>query len=103
MEAENRAMKDTLGAQDDELCRLRAEVRIIPELQSQIAELSSKVAKLMASAEMRIPEVVTVSETPRMKKKGYKCVKGDLIDEMLADFVNDNNIPIEFQRVSEGL
>jgi hypothetical protein len=104
MERENYDMKDLISAQNDELSKLRAEVRIIPELQSQISELSSKISKLMAAAEMRVPEVITVAETPKLRKKGgYKCVKGDRIDEMLAEFVNDNNLPIGFERLSEGL
>jgi hypothetical protein len=36
------------------------------------------------------------------KKVSYKAIKGDYVDQLLADWVNDNSCPVPIKRIGGG-
>lgn len=70
---------------------------IINEMHNKVTELTDEVERLVIELEIahqKIKECLQVQYVP---------VKNDEIDQMLADFVNKNNLPLNFIRVAKGI
>lgn len=90
--------QDYLEFQED----LRKKDEIIAELEAKMAELAEQKAKLDADEEERRRlEEEARKNKPKPKVK-YIPIKGDRIDELMAAYLNNFELDIPFQRLSEG-
>ena len=81
-----------LKQKDDEMEQLEEILRdrdhVIEDLEKQIGEKAQ---------EPELPKVVQV-----LKKKWYIPIKGDLVDELMAKYLNEMNCPLPVKRIGDG-
>ena len=80
----------TLKQKEDEMEQLEEILKdrdnIIEELQRQL----------------ETPEPVLPPKPKELKKQWYKPIKGDLVDELMAKYLNDMNCPLPVKRIGDG-
>jgi uncharacterized coiled-coil DUF342 family protein len=87
---------------DEEIARLRREIeeldRRIQELQDAIAEKDREIDELNRILALRMARIKQLQA--ELKGSSYVAVKGDLIDEMLAQYIQ--NCPVPVKRLGGG-
>jgi hypothetical protein len=60
------------------------------------------VSKKMKDYKSKYSVVRTKIEKSNKPKRMYKAVKGDLVDEMFADYINKLNCPVPIKRMGNN-
>ena len=68
------------------------------DLERQIADKMDLIAEL----ENRLSVLLNKGTKPRPKNQHYVPVKGDEVDEMLAEYINGYGSPVPWCRISQG-
>lgn len=99
---ETGGIEDVIRALDDEIARLRAEIdelnRKIAELEAAIAEKDAEIEELNKMLKDRLNRIKELQAA--LKGSSYVAVKGDLVDEMLAQYIQ--NCPVPVKRLGGG-
>lgn len=99
---ETGGIEDVIKALDEEIARLRAELEElnarIAEIEAAIAEKDAEIDELNRMLKERLQRIKELEAA--LKGSSYVAVKGDLVDEMLAKYIQ--NCPVPVKRLGGG-
>lgn len=68
----------------------------------QLEEILRDRDHIIQDLEKQIGEVVTIPPPIEKKKEFYRAIKGDLVDELIAKFINQMKCPVPIKRLGDG-
>lgn len=105
---EIRELENEIEKAKAEIERLKSEidraVGRISDLEDRIAKKEREIAELQATLEDKEDRIDDLNSQleGREVKQTYKAVKGDLVDELLAKYINLANCPVPIKRLGGG-
>lgn len=82
---------------------LNDENKLINPLKNEVVDLRREINRLYDIIANEGTKIEPPVEKVVKKEVKYKGIRGDNIDQMLADFVNQSNCKIDFERIDSGL
>lgn len=103
---EIRYLRSEIKICDDEIKRLLEEIenlnRIIADLEEKINIKNDELQDLNQLYNEKIAYIKMLEIKLGWETSNYRAIKGDLVDELLANFLNLANCPIPIRRLGEG-